>query len=159
MTIRSYSPLVSKAPIVVQSLSCVWLFATPWSAAYQASLSFTISQFAQTHVDWVNDAIQPSHPLSPPSPALTNLICKMQDNWSWSSNTLATWHLIHWKRPWCLERLRAGRERDNRGWDGWMASLTQMTWVWTNWEMMKDRKPGVPKSMGSQRVKKDLATE
>ena len=28
----------------VQSLSCVWLFATPWTAACQASLSFTISQ-------------------------------------------------------------------------------------------------------------------
>ena len=29
---------------IVQSLSCVWLFATPWTAALQASLSFTISQ-------------------------------------------------------------------------------------------------------------------
>ena len=37
------------------------------------------------------------------------------------------WHL---KRPWCWERLRAGGEGDNRGWDGWMASLTQWTWVW-----------------------------
>ena len=39
---------------------------------------------------------------------------------------------IHWKRPWCWERLRAAGEGDNRGWDGWMASLTQWTWVWTN---------------------------
>ena len=31
-------------PVVVQSLSCVWLFATPWTAAHQASLSFTISR-------------------------------------------------------------------------------------------------------------------
>ena len=30
--------------VVVQSLSCVWLFVTPWTAAHQASLSFTISQ-------------------------------------------------------------------------------------------------------------------
>ena len=39
------------------------------------------------------------------------------------SNTLATWHkgLTHWKRPWCCERLRAGGEGDDRGWDGWMA--------------------------------------
>ena len=38
----------------------------------------------------------------------------------WSSNTLATWleELIHWKRPWCWERLK--KEGDNRGWDGWM---------------------------------------
>ena len=34
------------------------------------------------------------------------------------------------KRPWCWERLKAGEEGDDRGWDGWMASLTQWTWVW-----------------------------
>ena len=33
------------------------------------------------------------------------------------------------KRSWCWERLRAGKERSDRGWDGWMASLTQWTWV------------------------------
>ena len=40
--------------------------------------------------------------------------------WSWSSNTLATWceELTHWRRPWCWERLKARRERDDRGWDG-----------------------------------------
>ena len=54
--------------------------------------------------------------------------------WSWNSNTLATWceELTHWKRPWCWERLRAGGEGDNRGWDGWMASPTRWTWVWVN---------------------------
>ena len=52
--------------------------------------------------------------------------------WSWNSNTLAPWckELTHWKRPWCWERLKAGGEGDDRGWDGWMASLTQWTWVW-----------------------------
>ena len=40
--------------------------------------------------------------------------------WSWNCNTLATWckELTHLKRPWCWERLRAGGEGDNRGWDG-----------------------------------------
>ena len=38
----------------------------------------------------------------------------------------------HWKRPWCWERFRVGGEGDDRGWDGWMASLTQWTWVWAN---------------------------
>ena len=48
--------------------------------------------------------------------------------WSWNSNTLATWceEPTHWKRPWCWERLEAG-EGDDRGWDGWMASLMQRT--------------------------------
>ena len=46
----------------------------------------------------------------------------------------ATWceELTHWKRPWCGERLKAGEEGDNRGWDGWMSSLTQWTWIWVN---------------------------
>ena len=54
--------------------------------------------------------------------------------WSWNSNALATWckEMTHWKRPWCWERLTAGGEGDNRGWDGWMVSLTQWTWVWVD---------------------------
>ena len=54
--------------------------------------------------------------------------------WSWNCNTLATWfeELTYWKRPWCWERLKAGGEGDNRGWDVWMASLTRWTWVWAN---------------------------
>ena len=54
--------------------------------------------------------------------------------WSWNSNTLATWweELTHRKRPWCWERLKVGGEGDDRGWDGWMASLTQWTWIWAS---------------------------
>ena len=52
----------------VQSLSRVQIFATPWIAAHQASLFITISQFTQTHVHWVSDAIQPLQPWSSPSP-------------------------------------------------------------------------------------------
>ena len=61
--------------------------------------------------------------------------------WSWNFNTLATWcgEPTHWRRPWCWERLKAGGEGDDRGWDGWMASLTQWTWVWVNWELAMDR--------------------
>ena len=40
--------------------------------------------------------------------------------------------LTHWKRLWCWEGLGAGGEREDRGWDGWMASLTRWTWVWVN---------------------------
>ena len=54
--------------------------------------------------------------------------------WSWNSNTLATWckKLIHLKRPWCWERLKAGGKGDDWVWDGWMASPTQWTRVWVN---------------------------
>ena len=68
--------------------------------------------------------------------------------------------LTHWKRPWWWERLRAGGEGDNRGWDGWMASLTQWTWIWANsGRQWRTRKPGVLQSMGSQRVGQVLASE
>ena len=40
--------------------------------------------------------------------------------------------LTYWKRPWCWERLKAGGEGNDRGWDGWMASPTQQTLVWIN---------------------------
>ena len=42
------------------------------------------------------------------------------------------WRADSLERPCCWERLRAGREGDDRGWDGWMASPTQWTWVWVN---------------------------
>ena len=58
-----------------------------------------------------------------------------------------------WKRPWCWERLKAGRERGDRGWDDWMASLTQWTWVWANSRRYwRTGKAGAFQSMGSQRV-------
>ena len=49
-------------------------------------------------------------------------------------HTLVPWckELTHWKRPWCWERLKAGGEGDDRGWDCWIASRTQWTWVWVN---------------------------
>jgi len=49
------------------------------------------------------------------------------------------------KRPWCWEKLRAGGEGDNRGWDGWMASPMQWTWVWASAGIWwRTGKPGVP---------------
>ena len=57
----------------VQSPSRVWFFAASWTAACQASLPIASSQFSQTHVHWVCDAFQPSHPLSSPSPPAFNL--------------------------------------------------------------------------------------
>ena len=81
---------------------------------------------------------------------------------SWNSNTLATScdELTHWKRPWCWERLKAGREGDDRGWDGWMASLTQCTRVWvSSGSWWWTGRPGVLQFMGSQRVGHDWPTE
>ena len=58
----------------VQSLSPVWIFAILWTTARQASLSINqLPEFTQTHVHWVHNAIQPSHPLSSPSLPTFNL--------------------------------------------------------------------------------------
>ena len=78
------------------------------------------------------------------------------------AETLATWceELTHWKRPWCWERLKAGGEGDDRGWDGWMASPTQWAWVSVNsGSWWWTGRPGVLQSMGLQRVRHDWATE
>ena len=78
------------------------------------------------------------------------------------TDTLATWceELIHLKRPWCWERLRAGGEGDNRGWDGLMASPTQWTWVWVNsGSWWWTGRPGVLRFMGLQKVRHDWVIE
>ena len=73
--------------------------------------------------------------------------------WSWNSSTLATSckELTHWKRLWCWEVLGARGEGDDRGWDGWMASLTQWMWASVNsgsWWWAG--RPGVLRFMGLQ---------
>ena len=73
-------------------------------------------------------------------------------------------HLIrrvtHWKRLWCWEGLETGGERDDRGWDGWMASPTQWTWLWvSSGSWWWTGKPGMLQSIGSQRIGHDWITE
>ena len=80
------------------SRSVVFDSSTPWTAAHQASLSITNSRsLLKTHLHWVSDAIQPSHPLSSPSPPAFNLsqhqglfkwisFSQWPKNWSFSFN-------------------------------------------------------------------------
>ena len=70
-----------------------------------------------------------------------------------------TWRADWFERPWCWKVLRAG-EGDDRGWNGWMASLTQWTWVWVDsGSWWWTGRPGVLWFMGSQRVRHDWVTE
>ena len=69
-------------------------------------------------------------------------------------------YIDSFEKTWFWERLRAGGEGDNRGWDDWMASLTQWTWVWvdsSSWWWTG--RPGVLRFMGSQRVGHDWVIE
>ena len=100
--------------------------------------------------------IQPVHPKGNQSYSLEAMMLKLKLQY------FGTWceELTDWKRLWCWERLKAGREGEDRGWDGWMASPTQWTWVWASsrsWWWAG--RPGVLQSMGSQRVRHDWETE
>ena len=77
--------------VVVLLPSCVWLLVTPCTAACQASLSLTISQFAQIHVHCIGHAIWPSHPLMPSSPSALNL----------------SWHQGLFQRVICSHQIRS----------------------------------------------------
>ena len=92
--------------------------------------------------------IQPAHPKG-------NQFCIFIGRIDVEAETPILWppHVNSWLiwRPWCWERLRAGREEDYRGWDGWMASPTQRTLVWVNsrswWQT---ERPGMLRFTGSQ---------
>ena len=81
---------------------------------------------------------------------------------SWSSNALATWceEQTHWKRFWCRERLKAKREEGGKGWNSYIASLTQWTRIWANsGRCWRTSKLGMLQSMESQRIRHNLVTE
>ena len=80
----------------VQPLNCVWLFATPRTAAMPGlPVHHQLPEFTQTHVHWVGDAIQPSHPLLSPSPPTSNL-SQHQGLFKWVSSSHQVSRLISW---------------------------------------------------------------
>ena len=140
------------------SSSHVWLWELDceesWTPKSWSFSTMVLEKTLESPLD--SKVIQPVHPKS-----VLNILWKNWC-WSWNSNILATWckELTHWKRPWCWERLRAGGEGDDRGWDGWMASPTQWTWVWVNsGSWWWTGRPGVLRFMGSQGVGHDWETE
>ena len=70
------------------------------------------------------------------------------------------WRVDSLEKTLMLGGLGAGGEGDDRGWDGWMASLTQWTWLWVDsGSWWWTGRPGVLKIMGLQRVGHDWVTE
>ena len=64
------------------------------------------------------------------------------------------------EKTWCWERLEVKGEGSGRGWDSWMASMTQWTWVWANsGRWWRTGNPGMLQSMGLQRVGHDWVTK
>ena len=101
--------------------------------------------------------IQPVHPKgNSPEYSLEGLMLKLKLQYfgylMWWTNTL--------EKTLMLEKLKAGGEGDNRRWNGWMASLMGLTWVWVgSGSWWWTGKPGVLQSMRSQRVRHDWATK
>ena len=141
------------------SSSQVWMWELDYKESWaQKNWCFWTVVLEKTLKSPLGKEIQPVHPKGDQSWIFIG------KDWcrSWNSSTLATWckDLTHLKRPWCWERLKAGGEGDDRGGDGWMASLTRWTGVWVNsrrWWWTG--RPGVLQSMGSQQVGHDWATE
>ena len=78
--------------------------------------------------------------------------CQYSGPLMWRANSL--------EKTWCWEWLKAGGERDDRGWDGWMAPPIQWTWFWASFgRQWRTGKPGMLQSTGLQRVGHNWMTE
>ena len=140
------------------SSSHVWMWELDYKESWQLrNWCFWILVLAKTLESPLNcKEIQPIYP-------------KENQSWifigrtgSWNSNILASSceERTHWKRPWCWERFKAGREGDGRGWDGWMTSPTWWTWVWaSSGHWWRTGKPVILQPMGLHRVGDDWVTE
>ena len=113
------------------SSSHVWMweldYKEGWVPKNWCFWTLVLEKTLESPLDWKE--IKPVHP-------------KGNQSWIFIGRTdaeaetpiLATWceDRTHWKRLWCWERLKAGGEGDDRGWDDWMVSLTQLTLICVN---------------------------
>ena len=134
--------------------SHVWIleldYKENWAPKNWCFWTVVLEKTLESHLD--NKEIQPVHLKGNQSWKFIGRMLKLKFQYFRSLTQL--------KRPWCWERLKAGGEGDDRGWDGWMASPTQWTWVWvSSGSRWWTGKPGMMQSMGLQRVIHDWATE
>ena len=122
--------------------------AGPWTVVLEKAL--------ESPLNWKE--IQPVHPKGDQSWVFTGRTdVEAETPILWSPDVE---ELTHLKRPWFWERLRTEGEGNDRGQDGWMASLTRWTWVWVNsGNWWWPGRPGVLRFMASLRVGHDWATE
>ena len=130
------------------------LFWIPLTAAQQASLSITNSRSLLK--------LMPTESVRPSKRKSVLTIHWKDWCWSWNSNTFGhlMWRTDSLENPLMLGKIEGGRRRDGRGWDGWMASLTQRIWVWVgSGSWWWTAKPGMMQPMQSQRVEYNWMTE
>ena len=117
------------------SSSHVWM----WELDYTESLALK---------NWCFSTVMLKKTLESPLDCKEIKSVNSKGNQAWSYTERTNGDSTHWKRPWCLERLRVGGEGGKRAWDGWMASPTQWTGVWTNsGRSWRTQKRGILQSM------------
>ena len=99
-------------------------------------------------------SFKPNFSLSNPEYSLEGLVVKLElqyfGHMMWRANSL--------EKILMLGKIDGGE--NDRGWDGWMASPAQWTWVWvSSGRWWRTGKPGVRQSMGSQKIRHEQATE
>ena len=109
--------------VVVQLLSHVQLFSTPWTVAYPGfPVLYYLPQFAQTYVHWVDDAIQPSHSLPPSSPPALSFS---------QHQGLFQWIILHirWLKYWSFSFSVSLGGRLLEGWREVLMLLGKLGWL------------------------------
>ena len=161
--------------VIVQLLSCVWFFATSWTAACQATLSFTISSWTIKKVEHqITDAFKLWHWRRllrvPWTARRSNQSILKEINPEYSLEQLKLklklqyfGHLMQRansiKKTLMLGKIQ-GKRRTQRQRMRWLATLTQWTWIWANsGRQWRTGKAGMLQSMGLQRVGHDSATK
>ena len=137
---------------LLKAMFCFVLFCFPSSHVWMWELDYKESWAQKKWCFWTleipldSKEIQPVHPKGNQSWLFiggTDLKLKLQyfGHLIWRTDSLEI--------VWCWERLKAGGEGDDKGWDGWMASPTRWTWVWaSSGSWWWAGKPGVLHSWG-----------
>ena len=141
------------------SSSHVWIWELDYKESWaQKNWCFWTVVLEKTHESPLDcKEIQPLHPKgNNPEYSLEGLMLKLK--LQYFGHLMGRTDSL--KRPWCLERLKVRGEGDDRGWDGWMTSLIQWTWVWVNsGSWWWTGKPGMLRFMASQRVRHEWVTK
>ena len=140
------------------SNSHVWMweldYKESWAPKNWCFWTVVLEKTLESPLDWKK--IQPINPKGNQPSILIGRTC-----WSWSSYTMAAWCKVNsLEKTLMLGKIESRRRRGNRGWDSWMASLNQCTWVWANsGSQWRTGTWGMLQSMGSKGVGHDWVTE
>ena len=131
----------------VQSLSHVRLFVTPWTAAMQGfPVHHQLREFTQTHVHWVGDAIQPSHPLLYASPTFS--LSQHQGLFQWVSSSPQVAKVLEFPSASVLPMNT--QDWFPLGWTGWISLQSKgLSRVFSNTTVQKHQFSGAQLSLWS----------